>query len=189
MRIACNASSNFLPFSQGAKYSFISFSEDEAVGRINDNLSLFAATDSGTFSETPRSAGGYLIPLIYIDAFIQGRRLTTLPGGFNQTVIEWSENIEYNVLTTSVDKIFDWVTDADAVVVNMYAYDHGEGSDGLPEFRRYDVVRPSKGGGSLNLEGTSDGSLETESSGRAFLCIPGGLGLAITFGLFVSEFF
>ena len=60
------------------------FSVDEAEGRINNNLALYTANKAGTFSEQPRAAGGLLIPLIYIDAYIQGRKLDTLPGGFNQ---------------------------------------------------------------------------------------------------------
>ena len=183
-------STKFPFFSQGAKFAFISFSEDKAVGRINDNLSLFTVTSSGTFAETPRSDGGLLIPLIYIDAFIQGRRLTTLPGGFNQTVVEWNENIDYNILTTSAERIFDVIPDADAVVVNMYAYDHGESSDGLPDFRRYDVIRPSKSGGTLDLEGSSGGFNGAENSGGVLSAssFASMLGLAIAFGIFVSDF-
>lgn len=113
-----------------------------------------------------------------------------MPGGFNQTVIEWSENIDYNVLTTSAEKIFDVIPDADAVVVNMYAYDHGESSDGLPDFRRYDIIRPSKSGGTLDLEGTSGGT-GAENSGGVFSAssFSSVLGLAIALGIFVSDFF
>jgi len=140
---------------QGARFSFLKFSVDEAVGRINNNLALFTANNAGSFSELPRAAGGLLIPLIYIDAYIQGKKLDTLPGGFNQTVIEWTENLDYNLLTTSAERIFDVIPSTDAVVINMYAHDHGnEKSD----VRYYDVIRPSKGGGGFTIEGDDSDS-------------------------------
>lgn len=125
---------------QGARFSFLKFSEDEAVGRVNDNLSLFISNEAGVFAEQPRSAGGLLIPLVYIDAYIQGRKLNTLPGGFNQTVIEWSEDLDYNILTTQDTRIFDVIPSTDAVIINMYAYNHGD-PDSDANVRRYDVKR------------------------------------------------
>lgn len=134
------------------------FSVDEAEGRINNNLALYTANNAGAFSEQPRSAGGLLIPLIYIDAYIQGRKLDTLPGGFNQTVIEWTENLDYNILTVTADRIFDVIPNTDACVINMYAYNHGKPAE-PPEARYYDVIRPDRGGGfSLSSEGGSGGS-------------------------------
>lgn len=125
---------------KGARFSFLKFSEDEASGRINDNLSLFVSNQAGVFAEQPRSAGGLMIPLVYIDAYIQGRKLNTLPGGFNQTVISWSENLDYNILTTPADRIFDVIPSTDAIVVNMYAFNHGDPLAD-PDVRYYDVRR------------------------------------------------
>ena len=162
---------------------------DEAVGRVNNNLNLFTANSAGTFLETPKSAGGLLIPLIYIDAFIQGRQLTTLPGGFNQTVIEWKENIDYNILTTPASRIFDVIPSTDAVVVNMYAYDHGE-RDRPPDVRYYDVIRPSKGGSGFEIDGTTGGSTTAGAQGgnSASVRLSSGLGLTVAFTLFVAGF-
>jgi len=147
---------------QGARFSFLKFSVDEAEGRINKNLALFTANDAGSFSEQPRVAGGLLIPLIYIDAYIQGRKLDTLPGGFNQTVIEWTENLDYNLLTTPAERIFDVIPSTDAVVINLYAFDHSKIGE-EPEARYYDVIRPNKGGGGgFTIEdGTETGGSST----------------------------
>ena len=49
---------------KGARFSFLKFSEDEAEGRVNDNLSLFISNAAGVFAEQPRSAGGLMIPLV-----------------------------------------------------------------------------------------------------------------------------
>ena len=125
---------------QGARYSFLQFSVNETEGRVNDNLSLFISNAAGVFAEQPRSAGGYLIPIVYIDAKIQGRELTKLPGGFNQTVIPWTETLGYNVLKTPALNIFNVIPSTDAIVVNMYAYDNGNATR-QPDVRRYDVKR------------------------------------------------
>lgn len=149
-------------YAEGARFSFLKFSVDEAEGRINKNLALFTANDAGSFSEQPRVAGGLLIPLIYIDAYIQGRKLDTLPGGFNQTVIEWTENLDYNLLTTPAERIFDVIPSTDAVVINLYAFDHSKIGE-EPEARYYDVIRPNKGGGGgFTIEdGTETGGSST----------------------------
>ena len=125
---------------QGARFSFLKFSVDEAEGRVNDNLSLFISNDAGVFAEQPRSAKGLMIPLIYIDAFIQGEKLDTLPGGFNQTIISWSEDLDYNILTTPVENIFNVIPDTDAVVVNMYGFNHAD-PDADVDAKYYDVKR------------------------------------------------
>ena len=139
---------------------------DEAEGRINNNLALYTANNAGAFSEQPRSAGGLLIPLIYIDAYIQGRKLDTLPGGFNQTVIEWTENLDYNILTVEASRIFEVIPNADACVINMYAMDHGK-PDKPPDARYYDVIRPDRAGSfSLGGEGENgDGGSSTPGAG------------------------
>jgi len=153
---------------KGARFSFLTFSVDEAVGRVNDNLSLFISNEAGVFAEQPRAKGGLMIPLVYIDAFIQGRKLNTLPGGFNQTVISWSEDLDYNILTTPYENIFDVIPSTDAVVVNMYAYNHGDPT-AEPDVKYYDVqrkrgqlsggfqVQPDESGGSQPVETTEEG--------------------------------
>jgi len=177
---------------RGARFSFLKFSVDEAVGRINDNLSLFISNSAGVFAEQRREEGGLLIPLVYIDALIQGRRLNTLPGGFNQTVISWSENLDYNILTTPYDNIFNVIPSTDAVVVNMYAYNHGD-PDQEPEVRRYDVRRDRGAlAGSLQLDPEADtppppGPVESSSSSTsacmtAAVSLVAGLGVLL-FGL------
>lgn len=125
---------------KGARYGFLQFSTDEASGRINDNLSLYISNADGVFSEQPRSAGGMLIPLVYVDAYIQERTLDTLPGGFYQTVIEWSTELDYNILTTSIENVFNIVPDTDAVTISVYAFNHADPAAAV-DSKIYDVKR------------------------------------------------
>jgi hypothetical protein len=128
----------------GAQYGFLKFSVDEAIGRVNNNLALFVSNAAGVFTEYPRSGRGLLLPLIQVSAFVQGRTLTSLPGGFNQTVIEWSENLNYNILTTPIRNIFKQVSNADAVVVAMTAFKYGD-EESVPEPKLYNITAAEAG--------------------------------------------
>lgn len=128
----------------GAQYGFLKFSVDEAIGRVNDNLALFVSNAGGVFTEYPRSGRGLLLPLIQVRAYVQGRTLSSLPGGFNQTVIEWSENLNYNILTTPVRNIFKQVPNADAVVVAMTAFKYGD-EESVPEAKLYNITAAEAG--------------------------------------------
>jgi len=174
---------------QGARFSFLKFSVDEADGRINDNLSLFISNEAGVFAEQPRSAQGYIIPLIYVDALLQGKNINTLPGGFNQTVVPWGENIDYNILTTPVANVFNVIPDLDAVMVNMYAYNHGDPS-AEPDNRYYDVRRErgNAGGFQVQPDSTETGPAELENSSASAL-LTTGLGLFAGIGMFLLGLF
>ena len=134
---------------RGARFSFFQFSVD-AEGQVNDNLSLFISNTAGVFSEQPRSSGGYVLPILYVDAKVQGRQLSILPGGFNQTVIPWTDTHEYYIQKTAAHNIFNIIPSTDAIVVNMYAYDHGNATR-KPDVRYYDIER-KKGVLPISLE-------------------------------------
>ena len=123
----------------GASYGFLKFSVDEADGRVNDNLALYVPNAAGNLAEQPREAGGLILPLVQIDASVDGRKLSTLPGGFNQTVISWSPDLNYNVLTTPARNIFDVIPSAGNVVMAMYALNNGN-ADVEPDVRYYNVT-------------------------------------------------
>lgn len=128
----------------GALNGFLKFSVDEAEGRVNDNLALFVRNGEGNLAEQPRSAGGLILPLVEIDSSVQGRKLTTLPGGFNQTVISWSPDLDYNVLTTPAKNIFDIIPTAGNVIMTMSAFNNGNpGAE--PDVRYYNVTLPKDG--------------------------------------------
>ncbi|CAB9524499.1 peptidase C11, clostripain [Seminavis robusta] len=154
---------------QGAVFSYLLFSVNETEGRINDNLSLFI-NDGNTYFEQPRENGGMLMPMVYIDAFIQDRNLTVLPGGFNQTVIDWSTELNYNILTTNTSSVFRVIPATDAVMVNVYAFDHGNQERG-PEIRRYDVYRPTRSASTGSQPGAEeaggDSQLGAEAGGES----------------------
>jgi hypothetical protein len=147
---------------QGARVSFLKFSVNEAIGRINDNLALFVSDANNGFSEWPRQAGGLILPIIYVDAYIQGRKIDTLPGGFNQTVIEWSTDLDYNILTTPAANIFNVIPDTDAVIVSVRAWNHGD-PEAKPDVRYYDVIRKNRAG-SLAQVGQGESEPEGEDA-------------------------
>ena len=123
----------------GASYGFLKFSVDEADGRVNDNLALYVANSAGIIAEQPREALGRILPLVQIDAAVDGRKLSTLPGGFNQTIISWSPDLNYNVLTTPARNIYDVIPSAGNVIMNMYALNNGN-VETEPDVRYYNVT-------------------------------------------------
>jgi len=138
----------------GAKFSFLQFSVDQTAPKtiqksspIHDNLALFVSTTSGAFAELPPDeTGGFLIPLIYVDAHIQGKKIDTLPGGFNMTVLSWNTDPaqrDFTLLQTTAENVMEVIPDSDAVVVNMYAYDF-KASEDTVDTRYYDVIRRDK---------------------------------------------
>lgn len=130
----------------GAKYGFLSFSVSKGTREVNDNLSLFTSvSEQQGFQETPRSSQGLMIPLVYVKGFIHGRSIDRLPGGFNQTIINWREDIDYNIIAVRDERIFLTVPDADAVVVSLRGYDFSNGQN-PPENKTFDIIRPAKGG-------------------------------------------
>lgn len=167
----------------GGRFSFLKFSVDEAVGRINNNLNLFVSDEDNGFAEKPREAGGMIIPLIYVDAFIQGQSISTLPGGFNQTVIEWKTDLSYNLLTTHADRVFSVVPSTDAVILNVYAFNHGD-PEAKPESRSYDVIRRIKDINDDYLE-TSPPTWSSSSSIFHRKSPAGGITALITIGCLV----
>lgn len=139
----------------GAMHGFLSFSVsmDETATtseqRVMDSLNLFTSTsDQKAFVETPRSARGLIIPLIYVKAKVQGRTINVLPGGFHQTIINWREDIDYNVIAVNDQKIFNAVQDTDAVVVTMRAYDfngnQNDDSSGNGGTVSFDIIRSNR---------------------------------------------
>ncbi|CAB9519585.1 peptidase C11, clostripain [Seminavis robusta] len=123
---------------QGAHYCFLLFSEDDKTRRIDDNLALYITNAAGVWMEQPRSAGGNVVPLIYVDAYVVRRQLTTLPGGINQTNFRWTEDLVYNIETMDAAQVFDETYPAyEGIVVGMSAYN----PFASPETRFNDVLR------------------------------------------------
>jgi hypothetical protein len=155
---------------KGGVPAILQFYTEEADGRViaNENLTLFTYTafadGTGAYSERPRSSTGYFVPLMLVDAFIQGRKLDEIAGGFNQTVIAWNEDVDYNILTTPVDNVFNRVPDTDAVVVSMNAFNISDPA-GPRETIHYDVVR--RGGVPFNLTVQGETGDESEGAGPA----------------------
>jgi hypothetical protein len=133
--------------SLGAKFGFLKFSVDPETGAVDDNLILFTgASEIKGFKEEPRSSKGLMIPLVYVEGNIQGKKINRLPGGFNQTLINWSEDIDYNIISVKDETILDVIPETDAVQVTLKAYDFTTGGMLTPEVRSFDVVRMNDGG-------------------------------------------
>lgn len=74
----------------GGVYGYLSVvvtSEDEQL-LTSDATTLYTETRD-SFQETPRTAGGRIVPIIYAEASIDGGSFSVYVGGFNGTVFDW----------------------------------------------------------------------------------------------------
>jgi hypothetical protein len=105
-------------FSLGGLGGFMTFSVDEKNGEPLNNTALFLLTGRGglAFLELPRNVGGFILPIVSVQAFIQGTELYTMPGGFNQTILNWNEDLEFGFSKTLADDILTLIPSMDGVV-------------------------------------------------------------------------
>ena len=92
-------------------------------GDVGKSFVLYA-TDPGTgeVSEKPRTAKGVIVPVVYVDAVVEGVAIEVLVGGFSQTILPWSESSGLVVLPLSD---IEWIEalEVESAVIDMLAYD------------------------------------------------------------------
>lgn len=112
----------------GGQSGFLSFSVNDDGVPLN-NLILFTASglDNQTYSETPTSAGGFIAPIVYVEAIFDGKFFDVLVGGFNSTVLPWNEESTLRMSTITDQEyadIFDVTDDpVGPVLIDVVAYD------------------------------------------------------------------
>jgi len=166
----------------GARYGYLTFSRNPTTGTIDQNLVLYVATPGDgqageSFDEVLPSQGGVILPIVYVKAFISGYSLNFLPGGFNQTILTWSESINYEIIARTDERIL-LVTGADAVVLDITAVDFdwytaGNGTD----YVSFDII----GGEARGQTGLELGEVTSSASNVTF-----GIGLLSIFVLLFS---
>jgi len=120
----------------GGQEGFLTFSIDPVSGVSSGNLALFLG-DGATVSETPRSALGFVIPIVYVFLQDSDKSINTLLGGLYGTVLEWSETVELGITVFS-DETFRENFGADQGIISMLAIDYsmyeaGDGTEGYDE--------------------------------------------------------
>jgi hypothetical protein len=112
--------------SKGCLEGFVTFSVTNFEG-----VSLYVyrptggATDGGnatTLAEMPASAGGQVVPIVFILYSFAGEEYAELLGGFNTTIIPWGVDTDLTIFPID-DVTTQAVYESDAVFMNMFAYD------------------------------------------------------------------
>lgn len=109
----------------GGVFGYLTIAYDGTTGLITDSATLYTETRE-TFSETPRSAGGKIVPILFTEGSINGADAPIYVGGFFGTVVDWTEE---NSITFTVQ---GWKTTLEeraqlgleTVVVTMLAIDN-----------------------------------------------------------------
>jgi hypothetical protein len=106
----------------GVEYGFLSFSLVNAQdGIVPNGVSLYTF-NGNTYSETPRSSGGQIVPVVYVEGTIGGVELSVLVGGFSATVMDWSETNTIDIYIATADKYLESFA-SDFLVVDLLAHD------------------------------------------------------------------
>lgn len=115
-------------YAQGGLPAFGSFVVDEDTGQPLDNLVVFARHATGSFVEIPRT-GGWIIPINFVEAVIDGTTINEVVGGlFDTTVLAWDSN-STNIRIKSVNEanylnMFETSDDpAGPLLIGVTAYD------------------------------------------------------------------
>jgi len=108
----------------GGKNGYITFSLANAQdGVVSGGLSLFTSDDSSSsYRETLPSSGGQIVPIIYVDARIDGRSINVLVGGMDATIIPWINDTEVSIHIDSVDYMLSKY-EVDTVTISIWAFD------------------------------------------------------------------
>jgi hypothetical protein len=144
----------------GGESGYLSFSVDNIQG---DNLIpevLLYTSDGNTYSETPREAGGQILPIIYVEGMLDGDELDVLVGGFFSTIIEWSDANGVNFFATDASAYLA-LFEVDFLVVDILAVDDDEsgGSNGGSDFTFF--VIDADGNAFINDSTDSSGAEES----------------------------
>jgi hypothetical protein len=112
----------------GGVYGYLSVvaTAEEEEGVISVGTLYTEARDS--FQETPSTAGGQIVPIIYAAARIDGGSYSVYVGGFNGTVFDWGGSDTDNAISV---RTLHWRTalaentalGLEHVIVDMAAYD------------------------------------------------------------------
>jgi hypothetical protein len=112
--------------SKGCQEGFLTFSVTNSEG-----VSLYVyrqtggATDDGnatTLAEMPASAGGQVVPIVFILYSFNGEEYDELLGGFDQTIIPWGVGTDLTIYRSN-DVTTQALYGSDAAFMNMFAYD------------------------------------------------------------------
>jgi hypothetical protein len=106
--------------------------EDDArkLGGVYGYLSV-VARDS--FQETPRTAGGRIVPIIYAEASIDGGSFSVYVGGFNGTVFDWGNadnDVSVRTLHWQTALAENEALGLKHVIVDIAAYDYHATTEG-----------------------------------------------------------
>lgn len=111
--------------SLGGLYSTLQFSINPQTGLPIQNLALYSESrDTGAFAETPKSAKGYITPIVYVEGYIDDVEYNTVIGGLYGTLMEWKWGHGIKVTVNDTKEFFFDELGADTAVIDIEAWDY-----------------------------------------------------------------
>jgi len=122
---------------RGGRFGALTFGLDEEQteqgATLTTGFALMTNADNSTdstISETPPSAGGRIVPIMYVDGVADGVSYSEILGGVDQTVIEWNKDQEFDLLVmTPEESLMNFGLNRSSVLVDMYAFDYDKIDD------------------------------------------------------------
>jgi len=106
----------------GGIYGALEFGINEGAATITAFTLMTSAGEQ--VSETPPSAGGHIVPILYVEGEVDNREYWEIIGGVDGTVLDWNEEQEFDLFVMSAEQywgIYD-LQDSE-IVVDMWAFD------------------------------------------------------------------
>ena len=112
---------------------------DDASTTANVTLDGTTSDTSSTKTETLPSAGGQVVPILYLDGRVDGYDYSMFLGGFDRTIFDWSEDNPMEIQLVSASNYLDAIPSVNTLVVNVRASNFdassGTGQDDEATFR------------------------------------------------------
>lgn len=119
----------------GGMFGFLTVSIDDTVDSVIHSFVLYTFDkQTGAISETPRSAGGQIAPVLFAELVVGDVVLSELVGGFGKTIFPVTEATDLEVFVIDAVTWIDSFDEIDSVVVDIAAFDNDR-DDGFDFFR------------------------------------------------------
>lgn len=139
----------------GGLWSYLQFDKSNLKKVNEDNstlsldaLSLFTPSAGGAYHETPRSRGGYLVPILYVEAGVGNFTIDYILGGLLFSMFEWGDEreSELGILATTAESTA-FQLGVNSSVVDIIAYDfRAEGEEPVTQFNYFELKHNAEDG-------------------------------------------
>ncbi|CAJ1934845.1 unnamed protein product [Cylindrotheca closterium] len=143
----------------GGMAGYIKFSTDAGVV---PTLYTTQGGDGDSYSETPATAGGQIVPIVYVDGMIDGFDYFYFIGGYDPVAFDWSTNSPLIIGTLPADDFL--LSESGVLTLDLTAEDEDNGDSSYALFEIVDGVATKVNEGAdaaMDTDAPSDGGTDS----------------------------